>query len=63
MDPEQVVCYCMGVTVGMIKDAVDSGAETLEDIQSVTQADTVCNMCENDVEQLLKTLLEEKKHK
>ena len=33
MDLEKVVCSCFGVTNGMIKEAVDSGASTLEEVQ------------------------------
>lgn len=62
MDPDQVVCNCMNVTVGMIKDAVDEGARTLEDIQAATHADTVCNGCEDDVISVLKALLAEKEN-
>lgn len=60
MDPDQIVCNCMSVTVGMIKDAFDSGAETLEAIQAATFADTVCNMCEEDVISVLNALKAEK---
>lgn len=30
MNLEKIVCNCMNVTSGMIKDAVDAGADTLE---------------------------------
>ena len=30
MDWDMVVCYCMNVTNGMIKEAVENGATTLE---------------------------------
>ncbi len=33
MELDEVVCSCLGVTNGMIKEAVDSGANTLEEVQ------------------------------
>ena len=30
MDLNETICFCNDVTIGMIKDAVDSGAKTLE---------------------------------
>ena len=42
MDLDKTICYCAGVTNGMIKDAVDSGATTLEEVQEITKAGTVC---------------------
>lgn len=35
MDLNKTVCYCMNVTNGMIKDAVESGATTLEEVQEI----------------------------
>lgn len=34
MDLNETICFCNDVTIGMIKDAVDSGAKTLEDVQA-----------------------------
>ena len=42
MDYDKIVCNCCQVTNGMIKDAVDGGAKTLEEIQDITGAGTVC---------------------
>ena len=33
MNPNKIVCQCCEVTNGMIKDAIDHGANTLEDVQ------------------------------
>lgn len=38
MNLDKVVCNCMNVTSRMIKDAIDNGASTLEEVQSVTGA-------------------------
>lgn len=57
MDLEQTICFCMNVTARMIKDAVDSGAHTLEEVQEITGAGTVCGSCIDEMEQLIKELV------
>ena len=53
MDMDKVVCDCMSVTNGMIKEAVENGASTLEEVQEVTGAGTVCGGCVDDVQRLV----------
>lgn len=53
MDLNKVVCTCLNVTNGMIKDAVDAGARTLEEVQEATGASTVCGACMEDVQHLV----------
>ena len=53
MNLDKVVCNCMNITNGMIKDAVASGSKTLEDVQEQTGASTVCGACLDDVERLV----------
>ena len=60
MDLEKTVCYCMSVTSGMIKDAVDSGANTLEEVQGITSAGTVCGSCLEDVKRLVEQFVSER---
>ena len=50
MNMDKVVCYCMNITNRMIKDAVEKGAKTLEDVQEQTGASTVCGACLEDVQ-------------
>ena len=59
MDSEKVVCYCQNVTNGMIKDAVEAGATTLEEVQEATGAGTVCGGCVENVQHLIEQLLNE----
>ena len=59
MDFEKVVCYCQNVTNGMIKDAVEAGATTLEEVQEATGAGTVCGGCVENVQHLIEQLLNE----
>ena len=60
MDLDKIVCNCLGVTNGMIKDAVDSGATTLEAVQEKTGAGTVCGACLDDVKRLVEQFVSEK---
>ncbi|MCM1540963.1 MAG: (2Fe-2S)-binding protein [Blautia sp.] len=60
MDLEQTVCYCMSVTGGMIRDAVNSGANTLEEVQGITMAGTVCGSCLEEVKGLVERFVSER---
>lgn len=59
MDLDKTVCYCMSVTNGMIKDAVEAGATTLEEVQEATGAGTVCGACLDNVAHLLEQFVKE----
>ena len=60
MNLEKIVCHCLGITNGMIKDAVESGAQTLEEAQEMTGAATVCGACQEDVQRLIDYFVSEK---
>jgi len=53
MDLDKVICDCLNVTNGMIKDAVDHGASTMEEIMDTTGAVTICEACADDVQRSL----------
>lgn len=53
MNLEKVVCNCFGVTNGMIKEAVDSGASTLEEVQAIVDVGTACGVCIDDVQRVI----------
>ena len=57
MDMDKIVCACNSVTNGMIKEAVESGAKTLEEVQEKTGAGTVCGACTEDIQKIYSTLL------
>lgn len=61
MNLDKTVCYCMSVTIGMIKDAVDSGAKTLEEVQEITGAGTACGGCLDDVQRLVEEFVQEQR--
>lgn len=60
MNLDKIVCNCLGVTNGMIKDAVEAGANTLEEVQEATGASTVCGACMEDVEHLIEAFVKER---
>lgn len=61
MNLDKVVCSCFSITNGMIKDAVDAGANTLEEVQEATGAGTACGACLDDVQRLVEQFVTERK--
>ena len=61
MNLDKVVCNCRNVTIGMIKNAVDNGANTLEEVQKITKAGTACGSCVDNVRQLVEQFVLERK--
>lgn len=59
MNPDKIVCNCMQVTNRMIKEAVNSGADTVEKVQEITGAGTVCGACLDDVKRLVEEFITE----
>lgn len=57
MNNNQLVCNCFKVTVKDIKNAVEAGAKSFEEVQNVTKAGTGCGGCVNKVKALVKELL------
>lgn len=53
----------MSVTNGMIKDAVDAGADTLEEVQEATGAGTICGACLDNMQHLIEQLVSERSQK
>lgn len=60
MNPDKIVCNCFSVTNGMIKEAVDAGASTLEEVQDATGAGTACGACVDDVRRLVEQFVKER---
>ena len=60
MDFDKIVCNCYSVTNGMIKEAVDSGATTLEEVQDATGAGTACGACLDDIQHLVDQFVAER---
>lgn len=53
MNLDKIVCNCLSITNGIIKEAVDSGANTLEEVQEITGAGTACGACIENVQHLI----------
>ncbi|MBQ8627538.1 MAG: (2Fe-2S)-binding protein [Agathobacter sp.] len=60
MNLDKIVCNCFSITNGMIKDAVDAGASTLEEVQDATGAGTACGACLDDVQRLVEQFVAER---
>lgn len=60
MNLDEVVCSCLDITKGMIKEAVDTGASTLEEVQDKTGVGTVCGACLDDVQNLIEQFVAER---
>ncbi|MBU9726852.1 MULTISPECIES: (2Fe-2S)-binding protein [Diplocloster] len=58
MDMNKTVCTCYGVTIGDLKEAIENGAGSFDEVQEITNVSTACGSCEeyarNVVEELLK---------
>jgi len=52
-DADQVVCYCMDVTTGMLRAAIDGGARSVSALQDTTSACTGCGTCREDLLHML----------
>lgn len=53
MNLDKKVCYCMNVTNKKIKEAVEAGATTLEEVQKITKAGTACKKCCDNIQHLI----------
>ncbi|MEE1249916.1 MAG: (2Fe-2S)-binding protein [Lachnospiraceae bacterium] len=60
MNLDKVVCNCLNITNGMIKDAVDAGATTVAEVQEETGAGTVCGACLEDVQRVVDFFVKER---
>lgn len=56
MNPDDVICSCLDITKGMIQEAVNSGATTLEEVQEINNVGTICGACIEDVKDLIAEL-------
>lgn len=53
MAGDRIICSCNDVSYLDIRKAMVGGARTLEEIQEITQAGTVCGGCIPEVEEIL----------
>ena len=57
MDNDEVVCGCTNVTIQNLRDAIENGAKSFEEVQSVTNVGTGCGECVDSVKALVNELL------
>lgn len=57
MNDDMIVCTCMNVTVKDIKDAIAAGADSFAKVQEKTGIASVCGVCIDDAELIVKELL------
>lgn len=57
MDNNDVVCTCLGLTIGDIRKAIDDGATTFEEIQEITNVGNICGVCLGEVREIVEHLL------
>lgn len=53
MGANRVICHCMNVDYLAIRKAMIAGARTVEEIQDMTGAGTVCGGCIGEIEKIL----------
>ena len=52
-------CHCKNVTYGKIREAIQKGAKTPEEVQKLTGYGTGCGKCREFIQYLIRDLLEE----
>ena len=57
MDNNEVVCNCFSVTVQDIKDAINNGAKSFEEVQDATNVGNGCGECIESNKELVAKLL------
>ncbi len=58
MNDDKIVCTCMGVTVGDIREAIENGASDFEEVQETTGVSDVCGQCRDYAENVVKAILD-----
>lgn len=63
MSDDDLICICMTVTRGEIKEAIRNGARSVDELKSTLFCCTGCGTCQSRVEAILESELGEKKAK
>ena len=50
---DDTVCYCQDILYSTIKDAIQHGAKTVEDLIEATDAGIACGTCIEDLEEVI----------
>ena len=54
---DRVVCSCLDVTYKTIKEAIENGDKTLEDIKDENEEGNICGMCEDEIQEIIDELV------
>lgn len=60
MDDNEEICSCFGLTVKDIKDAIENGASSYDEVVEATNVGTACGACIDSVKELVEDLLQQK---
>ncbi|MDX8335127.1 MULTISPECIES: (2Fe-2S)-binding protein [Cetobacterium] len=52
MSEDKILCYCKGVTLGKVIDAIENGATTLVEVLDATGAGSSCGRCIERIESI-----------
>ena len=52
-DMSEIVCTCLNITVDDIHNAIKNGADSYEAVIEVTEATTICGLCEDAVREVV----------
>ena len=58
MNDEHIVCTCMSVSIKDIREAIEHGAKSIQEVQDKTGAGTVCGVCNEELAEVVEKLLE-----
>ena len=50
---EPLLCRCFRVPERVVREAIDSGAKTVDEVRALTQASSGCGSCYDDIQALL----------
>lgn len=56
MDMEEIICPCLNISTRDIKDAIDSGASSYDEVVDATEITTVCGVCEDRAREVIEEL-------
>ncbi|MGL5346638.1 MAG: (2Fe-2S)-binding protein [Peptostreptococcaceae bacterium] len=56
MHYKDIICNCLGITVEDIKNAIDNGNTTFEEVRKATRANTGCGMCRDRLKEVIDDL-------
>lgn len=51
--PERMLCYCLGVRVGRVSQAIEAGAKSVEAVTKACKAGGGCRSCHPEIRALL----------